>query len=397
MKKLFILLLCVTVSASAYAQIDSTKGIHFLPITLDEALAKAKVEKKPVLMQGFASWCHFCEWMKDSVFPDAEVGAFFNSHFICIRMDMEKEGKNLNRVLRISNYPTMVYYDFNGEVMHREAGKKAKETFLQQGKDALDSTKQLRTYERKFKSNTETPEEAMTYFKMLQSATNDNQSAVNSYLMQIADEKFTAPNSWRVINDYFRDVDQPAMMRVMRSRDALSKLYTADSVDNRILNNYTNALLLYVQKLDTMSYKEMCQKLHASKLDLADKIVAYSELNKLKMQSKWKEYGDAAVVFVEKYCKDDYRRMNEAAFNCSDKINDNAILEKALLWSQAAVKMMDSYKNNQTLASLYYKLQHKDDALKTVNHAITLAKLSALDYKQSTLLKEKIEEMGSEK
>jgi thioredoxin-related protein len=396
MKKTLLLLLVITVSLTGFAQPDTTKGIHFLPLTLDEAMIKANAEKKPVFLHAFASWCHFCEWMKDSVYPDPEVGAYYNSKFICIRLDMEKEGKNVNRSLRIANYPTMVFYDFNGEVMHREAGKKEKAAFLQLGKDALDSTKQLRTYERKFKSNTETPDEAMTYFRKLQAASIDNQTAINNYLMQIPDEKFTEATSWRIINDFLRDVDQPAMMRVMKSRNELSKAYTSDSVDNRILNNYTNALLMFVQKLDTMSYKEMTQKLKASKLDLADKIVAYAEINKMKLQSRWKEYGPAAASFVEKFCKDDYRRMNEAAFNCSEKVSDTTILAKALTWSQASVKLMDNYKNNHTLASLYYKLKNKEEGLKAVNHAIDLEKKSGLDFKQSTLLKEKIEEIGTE-
>src|SRR5689334_22034717 len=90
-------------------------GINFRNLTLEQGIAAAKAEGKPLYVHGYTDWCHFCMYMKDSVYPDKEVGDFWNANFVSIKIDMEKEGKKLNDSLKIHTYPAMLFYDGNGE------------------------------------------------------------------------------------------------------------------------------------------------------------------------------------------------------------------------------------------------------------------------------------------
>ena len=81
---------------TSQAQDNSAKGIPFQEISLSEAFAKSAKENKLVFLHAYASWCHYCDYMRDSVYSKPEVADFFNKNFISIRMDMEKEGKEMN-------------------------------------------------------------------------------------------------------------------------------------------------------------------------------------------------------------------------------------------------------------------------------------------------------------
>ncbi|MBK7964909.1 MAG: DUF255 domain-containing protein [Bacteroidetes bacterium] len=90
-KASFLLLLQIFITTSSFSQYRDS--IHFLPITFDEAMIKAKADKKPIFLHAYASWCHFCSEMAEKVYTDINVANFYNKNFINIKMDMEKEGK----------------------------------------------------------------------------------------------------------------------------------------------------------------------------------------------------------------------------------------------------------------------------------------------------------------
>jgi thiol-disulfide isomerase/thioredoxin len=394
MKKISLLLLFISISISSYSQLRDS--IHFLPITFDEAIVKAKADKKPIFLHAYASWCHFCSEMAEKVYTDINVANFYNKNFINIKMDMEKEGLNLNKKLKVQNYPAHIFFDYPATtMMHREAGKKDVLDFITLGYDALDTTKQLRTFEKKYFAKTATVSEIYTYFKMLERAGLDNQTGVNSYLLGLSDEELLKQENWRIMYDLFKDVDMQAFNRVILNRDAYMQIYTEDSIDNKILGVYNGALMTRVQKLDSLGYNDMIFKLEKSKLPIANKIIAYAHLNRAKMKSDWKNYQALAVPFIEKYCSTDYRRLNEVAYNYYERVIDREQLAKAEAWAKTAVKMVDNVRNNYTLACIQYKLQKKEDAMITCKHTIYLAKTAGVESKTADLLLEKIEELKS--
>src|SRR5690349_4721295 len=88
-----VLVLFFTMQTFAEVKASDNNGINFRSITFEEAKKISKAENKPLFVHGFADWCHYCMYMKDSVYTDKEVADFYNSHFVCIKIDMEKEGK----------------------------------------------------------------------------------------------------------------------------------------------------------------------------------------------------------------------------------------------------------------------------------------------------------------
>ena len=56
----------------------------------EEALTRAKEEKKPLLVSIGYSACHWCHVMEHESFEDEETAGLMNEHFVCIKIDREE-------------------------------------------------------------------------------------------------------------------------------------------------------------------------------------------------------------------------------------------------------------------------------------------------------------------
>ncbi len=56
----------------------------------EEALEKAKREKKPIFLSVGYSSCYWCHVMERESFMDDEIAALLNKHFVCIKVDREE-------------------------------------------------------------------------------------------------------------------------------------------------------------------------------------------------------------------------------------------------------------------------------------------------------------------
>ncbi len=364
------------------------QGVNFRKLTFEQALATSKKENKPLYVHGYADWCHYCKYMVDSVYTDKEVGDFFNAKFVCIKIDMEKEGRELNKTIKSHTFPTMLFYDVNGELMHRAAGRRYKLPFLELGKEALDPNRQMRTYKNKYENGTATPEEVQYYFRMQEVAGMDAQLMLNDYLMKQPDSSFTNKNNWRIMYDIIKDPTMPCMNRLIDNKKELSEKYSADSVNNKILNVHNSYLMQFIQQLDTVGFEAAKKKIRSNpKLEISDKICAWADLNKYKLRSDWENYRKNAKPFIEKYAMDDFRRINDVSNNLYDHFaGDKELMSTAESWLKKSISIYDIYKGNYVLASVSFVLGKKEQALAAANHAVELAIRDKVDYKQATML-----------
>ena len=370
-------------------------GIKFRSITLDQGKAASKAEKKPLYIHCFADWCHYCMYMADSVYTDKEVADFYNANFVCIKIDMEKEGKDLATAISGHTWPTMLFYDTNGELMHRAAGRKYKQAFLDLGKEALDTNRQMRTFKKKYDTATATPNEVQLYFRMQEMAGMDAQLLIDDYLRKQSDSDFTNANNWRIMYDIIKDPTLPVMKRIIDNKKELEAKYTTDSVNNKLINVHNSYLMQYVQLLDSVGFEKAKRKIKENtKLDISEKICAFGDLNKLKMKSDWAAYKVKGKKFIEKYAKDDFRRLNEVAGVYYEHFGgDKELMSIAEQWVQHSISIADLYKGNNLLASISFVLGKKEQALNAANHAIELAKRDKNDYTQTTQLLNVIQKM----
>ena len=114
------------------------EGIRFFKGSFQDALKQARAENKKVFVDFYTTWCGPCQLMSKNIFPDDEVGEYFNKYFVNYQINAEDKAF-LPEVKRygVAAYPNMLILDTEGNVLGRQLGATDKNGFLRFAKLAL--------------------------------------------------------------------------------------------------------------------------------------------------------------------------------------------------------------------------------------------------------------------
>lgn len=112
------------------------EGIKFQKISFADALKLAKEQKKLIFIDAYTDWCGPCKMMASRTFTAANVGTFFNEKFINLKIEMEKDadGAEIMRRYRVQAYPTLLFVDGNGKLVHTLIGFRNADALLAETK-----------------------------------------------------------------------------------------------------------------------------------------------------------------------------------------------------------------------------------------------------------------------
>ncbi|WP_407557346.1 thioredoxin family protein [Winogradskyella sp. 4-2091] len=136
MKKISLGLIAIfAFSISAIAQ-----DINWL--TMEEALELQKKEPKKIFMDVYTNWCGPCKMLDKNTFQTKDVAAYINEHYYAVKFNAEgneeitykektytnpnydeskanrrNSAHEFSRLLQIRAYPTMVFFDEEGNVI----------------------------------------------------------------------------------------------------------------------------------------------------------------------------------------------------------------------------------------------------------------------------------------
>lgn len=110
-------------------------------MSMNEALAAQKKEPKKIMMDAYTNWCGPCKMMDKNTFTNKHVVDYINKHFYAVKFDAEgteivnykdftytnpnydpnRKGRNsqhfLADALKITGYPSLVFFDENSDVI----------------------------------------------------------------------------------------------------------------------------------------------------------------------------------------------------------------------------------------------------------------------------------------
>lgn len=130
----------------------SAQEITFLEGEYDEALKQAKQEGKPVFIDFYATWCGPCKVLAQTVFTDPEIKAYYDGHFVCLRVDVDKEKKLANKY-EIMSMPTLVFLNSKGKEVKRFSGLVHKKHFLNAGQEVCGERPTLPEMYKQYQKN----------------------------------------------------------------------------------------------------------------------------------------------------------------------------------------------------------------------------------------------------
>lgn len=112
---------CSRPGAPAETTIASGNGIAFSSGGFDEALARARTERRLLLVDIYTDWCGWCKKLDREVFADGRVGAAARD-LVAVKVNAEKGGEEIARRYRVRGYPTILFLDGAGNVVERVDG-----------------------------------------------------------------------------------------------------------------------------------------------------------------------------------------------------------------------------------------------------------------------------------
>lgn len=389
MKKLIAAALAIGIGLFAIGQ-PSEKGIHFEHGTTWQAvLAKAKKENKYIFVDAFTTWCGPCKAMAKNIFPQEEVGQFFNANFINLKVQLDttandnievklwyKDAHDIMVNYQVKVFPTYLFISPNGMLVHRAVGASDAATFIQKGKNALDPTKQYYTLLQHYKAGDQKP----GLLKMLAEA------ATEAYELEAASEfagkyfrtqsdLFTAENV-AFLNKFTNNTSDTGFTLMLKNPEkfeaVLGKAEARTKVRFMILGS--DLLPKIFNAPGVPQWEEITTNAEKLYGPAGKEAVASAKLYYYQREGQWNEFAEALMNYTQAY-PDNLRplELNYFARSVLENCDDRACLERAVEMGKKAAEVSDpAYKD--TYANLLYKAGKKVEAIKAQEEAIALAK-----------------------
>lgn len=97
---------------------------------LELAIEQAKKLNRPILVDVYADWCAACFELDEKTWPDEAVRAYVRSHYVAIRIDMDKIRPDLAKRYQVIGYPTVLVLDSEGREIKRSLGYQSPRAML---------------------------------------------------------------------------------------------------------------------------------------------------------------------------------------------------------------------------------------------------------------------------
>ncbi|MCC7302669.1 MAG: thioredoxin family protein [Bacteroidia bacterium] len=387
---------CILITMALFCGVAAAqnRAIQFETGTWKEILAKAKKENKLIMMDAYTTWCGPCKWMAKNVFTNDTVADFYNSSYVNAKFDMESgEGIELAKTYGVQAYPTFLFIDGSGKLVHRVCGSDSPQNFIQKGKDALKPELTLLWLEEKFNTSPGDAAIVAALFTALSDGCAPVGERVDKYFSHVKPEEFSSRFNWNMLYRHITSSASPAFVYLLKHQDEFGKKYTADSVSRKIQNVYERSFAKIARSKDKVALDAMEKEIRANMAGDADGIIWKGQIAYYSAVGDWTSFAAVTVKYVEKYAMENPSQLNSFAWKFYESVSDKAMLEHAARWAKKSVELDSKYYNNDTHASILYKLGRKADARAAALKALELGKEAGEDVKETENLLKKIEEL----
>jgi thiol-disulfide isomerase/thioredoxin len=179
----------------SHAQNSDIRFEHGL---LAQAYAKADSAKRLIFVDCYTVWCAPCKGMAAHVFTQDSVASFFNTHFINVKMDMEKgEGPALAVKYNVTAYPTFLLLDASGNMVYKFVGGMKSDEFLKKTREGMNPKNRVAVMNSQYKAGNRSKAFLRDYIKLkieMMETESGKQIAADYFNMLTPKEKASAEN-----------------------------------------------------------------------------------------------------------------------------------------------------------------------------------------------------------
>lgn len=377
MKKLSLLALLTFISSLAIAQ-----GMKFETGTWAQIQEKAKKENKFIFVDAYTSWCGPCKWMSKNIFTNDTVGEFYNKNFINVKIDMEKgEGIALAKKYEVKFYPSYLFFNSNGELVHRSGSSKPVKMFIEDGKNAINPDKQIVTLQKKYEAGDKSETVIKNCAAGLSKLYMKNDALALDYIKISKEEDLYTKENFQIIYA-LAELNKDGFNFLVKNAEAYKKAIGVEQYSNAMDGLFFNECWKLGKAKDEQKYNELVETNKKYFPETAEK-------NSLKMRLIYLDgaknvdelfeiYSKYFTIFEKEINTEEY---NNAAWFAFEKIEDKEKLKTALAWANKSIAIEKSAMNMDTKANLEFKLEKYKEAKETALETIEMIKKEKGDTK----------------
>ncbi|QDP85955.1 DUF255 domain-containing protein [Chryseobacterium sp. SNU WT5] len=390
MKKISLILLVL------FSIITFGQGMKFEENkSFKELLATAKKENKLLFLDAYTTWCGPCKQMAKNVFPQETVGNFYNANFVNSKIDMEKgEGIEIAKKYNVRAYPTYLFINGDGELIHRVTSYYDAPEFINVGKDAIDPAKQMGALKKRFEAGDKNPEFLKSFIKVYAFADPDLATKAAAIYFNQKKEPMDQED-FSYLFSLTKDSNSPLYPQFISRKEELLKVMPEENY-NKTLNNFKlNSLFNTSYDKTTKVFDEKKYVAEARKTMSEEEVKPLLLKTKMRVATMNKDsagYQKLAIEYYKDGTSSDFssNELNSIAWNFFENATDKVALDHALLWAKQSVKLQEGYANTDTVANLYFKMGDKVNAKTWATKAIELAKKESQEYGETQAILDKI-------
>ncbi len=390
MKNILRTIFLVSCSLTTLLLQAQNRSIAFTEKPWNEILTLAKTGNMMIFLDAYTTWCGPCKWMAANIFTRDSVADLYNSKFICAHFDMEKgEGLTLAQLYQVKAYPTLLFLNTEGEMVHKRVGAPQRVTdYLEMAETALTPGEGLAGCEKRFRAGERDPRFMIRYLDHLQGAYMPLNETLDQYFETVGEREMTARPNWEILFRYVTDVDSKVFSWFLGHRAEYEQLYTRDSVHAKIDNVLLQALTGKLRSRDFTEndYEQLKQKIRTSGYPGAEKVIFTGDLNVFQMKGDMGGFIRLASIGFDRFYAEDPVMLERVAATFLQIASEKEPLEKAAVWAKKSISLAPSPSNHDIYAQLMFKLGNRKEAEKFELRAIEMArekKLPTLDYEEN--------------
>lgn len=387
--------------SSGYSQ-----GVKFEKgLTWQQIKEKAKMERKYIFVDCFATWCGPCKQMDKEVYSSEKVGAFLNNKFISIKLQMDttkqdnEEVKNwypfavsFSKQFKVTGFPTYLFFSPDGNIVNKQFGYYKVDDFITIAGNTLNPDKQyytlLENYQkgRKNYAVMDTLALKAMYLGDIDIANTIARDYINNYLTTLPEKELYTKDNITFISNFINSKEKYFNLFHLH-RDKIDEAMNQKRYAQKVIDLSIYSDLVFpifersdikntqpdwdeISKIIKMNYTE----------DDAERNVLAAKLKWYPYKQNWPAYCETMIELVNKYKAIlTWEELNTYAWDIFLYSNDQAQLNIALNWSTRSIELSlpaDSVVTPylmDTKANILYKLGKYNEAIEQEKKALVLA------------------------
>ncbi|MEL7161245.1 MAG: thioredoxin domain-containing protein [Bacteroidota bacterium] len=387
MRHTFYLLLCLfTLSLTAQ---DAAGGMVFQEKAFDDLLAQAKAEDKIIFIDAYTTWCGPCKMMAAKVFPQEKVGKVYNEKFINAKFDMEKgEGPGLAERYAVMAYPTYLFVDGNGDIVHKGIGYIPAADFLALA-EAASGPESLGALNKRYDGGERDPTFMASYIQTLTDLYEQDKAAKVTSSFLETQEDWSDP---AILDMIIANPGAPGSKTMNYLLDNAEVAIEKQGSGSFMQGMQRKLITKYIQDAGVRALPplEKMQAFYAENApQIKERLTNHYAMFRAQQMREMDNYIGSAIKYFEKFPSNEAQELNGIAWDIFENSEDEGQLEAGLKLAKASIEIEAGYPNMDTLAWLYHKTGDQENAEKTAKEAIEMAKEMGIDYSDTAKILEK--------